>query len=173
MIGIGSDHFGFDLKESVREFLEGRGESVHDFGTHGREPVDYPEIGARVAGAVRAGLIGRGVLICGTGLGMAIVANKVPGVFAAPVSSIDLAQAARLSNDTQIITLGARVVTPEKARAIVDAWLATDFRGGRSARKVAKIRSLEGRFRREACSPPRRPTRGQMPGGRLLHAQEP
>lgn len=158
MIGTGSDHFGFELKESIREFLERRGETVHDFGAYSRDPVDYPDTGARVARAVQAGLIDRGVLVCGTGLGMAIVANKVPGVFAAPVTSIELARAARQSNNTHIIALGARVVTPEQACSIVEAWLATPFRGGRSAHKVAKIRAMERRLCHQAAHPgPSRP----------------
>ncbi len=178
MIGIGSDHFGFELKEHIREFLELRGENVHDLGTHTREAVDYPDIGARVASAVRTGLVERGILVCGTGLGMAIIANKVPGVFAAPVSSVDLARAARRSNDTQIITLGAQVVSPEEACSIVEAWLATPFRGGRSARKVAKIRAVERRFCQERANdgPPRqgpgRPFReeGTVQRGREMSA---
>ncbi|MGC9318901.1 MAG: ribose 5-phosphate isomerase B [Armatimonadota bacterium] len=162
MIGIGSDHFGFELKESIREYLQRRGETVHDFGAYSPEPVDYPDIGARVALAVRAGLVDRAILVCGTGLGMAIVANKVPGVFAAPLTSAELARAARRSNDTQIMTLGARVVSPEEARGIVEAWLSTRFRGGRSVRKVAKIREIERRVCREALC---RGARSREPDG--------
>jgi len=152
MIGIGSDDLGFALKERIREFLAQRGESVHDFGVYSAEPADYPDIGVRVAEAVRSGLIERGVLVCGTGLGMAIVANKVSGVFAAPVNSVELATAARRSNDAQIITLGGRVVSPDEAAEIVEAWLAARFKGGGSSRKVAKVRLVEERYRRARSS---------------------
>jgi len=146
MIGIGSDDLGFALKEHIRELLRQRGESVQDFGVYSTETADYPDIGVKLAEAVRSGLLERGVLVCGTGLGMAIVANKVPGVFAAPVNSVELAVAARRSNNAQIITLGARIVSPDEASAIVAAWLAARFRGGRSARKVAKVRLVEARY---------------------------
>ncbi len=94
MIGIGSDDLGFDVKERIRDFLVQREESVYDFGVYSIEPADYPDIGVKVAKAVRMGPVDCGVLVCGTGLGMAIAANKVPGVFAAPVSSVELAIAA-------------------------------------------------------------------------------
>ncbi|MGD9495220.1 MAG: RpiB/LacA/LacB family sugar-phosphate isomerase [Armatimonadota bacterium] len=147
MIGIGSDHLGFALKEDVRAFVEHHGTTVLDFGAFCEDPVDYPDIALRVADAVRLGLLERAVLVCGTGLGMAIVANKVPGVRAAPVSSVELAVAARRSNDAQIIPLGASVVSPEQACAIVHAWLSAQFRGGDSARKLAKIGTVERRYR--------------------------
>jgi ribose 5-phosphate isomerase B len=165
MIGIGSDHNGFALKQRLAEHLAARGCEVRDFGTSSEEPVDYPDIAAAVAGAVRAGRIERAVLVCGTGLGMAIAANKVPGVFAAPVTDVYSARRARESNDVHIITLGADVVGPGLACAIVDAWLAAAYAGGASARKVAKVRALE---RRAAGLPtPARRLRRRVPHRQL------
>jgi len=149
-IGIGSDHNGFALKQRLRSFLAARGEKVRDFGTFSHEPIDYPDIAVAVAEAAQAGLIQRGILVCGTGLGMAIAANKVPGVFAASVADLYTARLARQSNNVQIITLGANVVSGDLACAIVETWLAAEFRGGRSARKVGKIRAVEGRYWRDA-----------------------
>jgi ribose 5-phosphate isomerase B len=157
VVGLGSDHHGFALKQHLLSFLRARGEVVRDFGTFSDAPVDYPEIAAAVAVAVQRGLVERGVLVCRTGIGMAIAANKVPGVFATPVVSIYTARKARESNSAQVITLGADLVTPPLACAIVASWLAADFLGGESARKVAMIRDLEMRYSRSAA--------GQMPVG--------
>ena len=145
MIGIGSDHCGFALKQRLCSHLASQGQDVWDFGSFSDEPVDYPDIALAVAEAVRVGLIDRGILVCGTGLGMAIAANKVTGVFAAPVTDPFTARLARERNETQIITLGANVIGPGLACEIVDAWLAARFRGGESARKVGKIRAFEAR----------------------------
>ncbi len=150
MIGLGSDHNGFALKERLRSYLAERGERVRDFGTFSDEPVDYPDIAVVVAEAVQAGLIERGVLVCGTGLGMAIAANKVPGIFAATVADPYTARKARESNNAQIITLGGNTLEIGVACEIIEAWLAAEFLGGRSARKVGKIRALEQRYRRDA-----------------------
>jgi ribose 5-phosphate isomerase B len=146
-IGLGSDHLGFRLKEHLRRHLALRGHDVHDFGVFSEEPADYPDIAFAVADAVRRGAIERGILVCGTGLGMAIAANKVPGIFAAPVTDLATARLARESNDAQIITLGANIVGADLARELVLTWLAAEFRGGASGRKVAKIRALEQRCR--------------------------
>lgn len=151
MIGIGSDHNGFKLKRRLCAHLAERCKEIWDFGCFSHEPVDYPDIAAAVAGAVQIGLIERGVLVCGSGLGMAIAANKVPGVYAVPVTDARTARLARERNNAQIITLGATVVEPERACAIVDAWLDTEFRGGDSARKIEKIRALEERQARSAA----------------------
>jgi ribose 5-phosphate isomerase B len=143
MIGIGSDHNGFELKSRLRAHLTARGEQVRDFGCFSHEPVDYPDIAAAVAEAVRSCLIERAILVCGTGLGMAIAANKVPGVYAASVTDAGLARLARERNNAHIITLGATVVEPQYACVIVDAWLDAQFRGGDSGRKVEKVHALE------------------------------
>lgn len=146
MIGLGSDHNGFMLKQLLLSVLEEHGEEVRDFGTPSGVAVDYPDIAAPLAEAIRDGLIERGILICGTGLGMAIAANKIPGVYAAPVTDVYSARKARESNNAQIITLGAQLVDVPLAFAIVEAWLQAKFQGGRSSRKVAKIRRLEARY---------------------------
>jgi len=145
-IGLGSDHVGFLLKERVRTHCGTRGIPVSDFGAYSETPTDYPDIAVVVGEAVRQGAVDRAVLVCGTGLGMAIAASKLPGVYAAPVCDVETARSARASNNTQIITLGARNVPADLACAIVDAWLHTEFRGGRSARKVAKIAAIERRY---------------------------
>jgi len=147
MIGIGSDHNGLELKSRLHAHLAERGEEVRDFGCFSPQPVDYPDIAAAVADSVQAGLIERGILVCATGLGMAIAANKVPGVYAVTVTDPRTARLARERNNAHIITLGATVVTPEMACEIVDAWISAGFRGGDSARKIAKIRALEERRR--------------------------
>lgn len=152
MIGLGSDHNGVVLKRELLLFLEERGEEVQDFGTSSEGPVDYPDIAARLAEAVREGLVERGILVCGTGLGMAIAANKIPGVYAAPVTDVYTARKARESNNVQIIALGARVVDAPLALAIVEAWLEAEFRGGASSRKLAKIRCLERRYSGRAAA---------------------
>jgi ribose 5-phosphate isomerase B len=146
VIGLGSDHNGLLLKQELLSFLEERGEEVRDFGTFSDGPVDYPDIAAALAEAIRDGLVERGVLVCGTGLGMAIAANKIPGVYAAPVTDVYTARKARESNNAQVITLGAQLVDIPLAFAIVEAWLQAEFQGGRSSRKVAKIRCLEARY---------------------------
>jgi len=149
MIGIGSDHNGFQLKQRIAAHLAERGEDFRDFGAFSEEPVDYPEVAAAVAEAVLGGVVARGILVCGTGLGMAIAANKVPEIYAAAVTDPYTARLARERNNAQIITLGANVVGAGRACAIVDAWLAAEFRGGESARKIAKIRALEERYSRD------------------------
>ena len=142
-IALGADHLGYPLKEAVREHLAGLGHEVVDFGVNGPDPVDYPDVAAEVARAVAAGTFGRAILVCGTGIGMAITANKVPGVRAANVADPYSAERARKSNDAQVLCLGARVVPPELATIIVDHWLEAEFQGGDSARKVAKIDALD------------------------------
>lgn len=143
VIALGADHAGFPLKEGLKAWLSAQGHHVLDFGTDSAESVDYPDYAARVAEAVRAGIAERGVLVCGTGIGMAIAANKVAGVRAAPCADPDAARLSREHNDANILTLGARVVEGTTATAVLQIWLATDFAGGRHARRVAKLMALE------------------------------
>jgi len=147
-IVIGSDHFGLPLKNVLFEHLKERGHDVTDLGVYTPEAVDYPDIAETVAVAVAKGLYERAVLICGTGIGMAICANKVPGIRAAQVHDIYCAERAAKSNDAQIITMGGQVIGPELAKMLVDAYLGSEFVGGRSAPKVEKIRGLDRRYRR-------------------------
>ena len=147
-IVIGSDHIGFDLKNLLKEYIEVQGHVCDDLGTYSRDPVDYPDVALKVAEDIAAGKHERGILICGTGIGMAIVANKVPGVRAAQAHDVYSAERARKSNDAQIITLGAQVVGLELAKSLIDIWLRSEFGGGRSAPKVAKIKAIDERYRR-------------------------
>jgi len=151
MLAIGSDHRGFALKERLRGWLRSRGLVICDLGTFSAEPVDYPDIAIPVAEVVHDRFVDGAVLVCGTGLGMAIAANKVPGIFAAPVTSVRLAEAARTSSNAQIICLGAEVVPYELATQIIEAWLRAEFRNGDSARKLDKIRAVERRYAHTAA----------------------
>lgn len=142
-IAIGCDEAAYELKETLKAMLDGLGHEVEDYGTHDARPVLYPDIAFALAEAVAVGRHERGVLLCGTGIGMAISANKVPGVRAAQCHDAYSAERARKSNDAQIITMGARVVGPELAKSILSVWLAAEFEGGRSAPKVARIIEYE------------------------------
>src|SRR5690348_6509985 len=146
---IGADEAAFDLKEAIKSFLAQQtavAVECTDFGVHSLEPVDYPDIALAVAQEVASGKCERGVLLCGTGLGMAITANKVPGIRAATCHDTYSAERAQKSNNAQIITLGARVIGPELAKQVVMAWLTSEFAGGGSTRKVAKICAIEESF---------------------------
>lgn len=147
---IGSDHLGFDLKEIIKEHLKSKGIEVVDVGVHDKTPVDYPDIGLALAEKVASGDFERGILICGTGIGMAIVANKVPGVRAAVCHDIYSAERARKSNNAQVMTMGALVVGAELAKKLVDVWLESEFQGGRSLPKVEKINRIDMKYRRQA-----------------------
>jgi ribose 5-phosphate isomerase B len=147
-IVIGSDHIGLDLKDLLKEYVEAQGYVCDDLGTYSHDPVDYPDVALKVAEDIAAGKHERGILICGTGIGMAIAANKVPGVRAAQAHDVYSAERARKSNDAQIITLGAQVVGLELAKSLIDVWLRSEFGGGRSAPKVAKINAIDERYRR-------------------------
>jgi ribose 5-phosphate isomerase B len=146
---IGSDHFGFSLKEELKSYLTKLGRTVIDIGVvAATEEVDYPDIAVALAERVAAGETDRGILICGTGIGMAIAANKIPGVRAACAHDPYSAERARKSNDAQILALGAQVIGPSLAKILVDHWLASEFGGGRSMRKIEKIKALDERFRK-------------------------
>ena len=142
-IALGSDDAGFGLKESIKTFLEAQGRAVTDYGCHSADPVDYPDVALEVARHVAGGDHDRAILICGTGIGMAIAANKVPGVYATVAHDPYSAAKARTSNNAQVLTMGARVVAPELAQTLVGIWLAAEFAGGASARKVGKIGEAE------------------------------
>jgi ribose 5-phosphate isomerase B len=145
-IVIGSDHIGYPLKQAIQDYLLELGHDVVDLGCPSAETaVDYPDIAVAVAKRIAAGEFTRGILVCGTGIGMAIAANKVPGVRAACCHDPYSAERARKSNDAQIITMGAQIVAPTLAFLLVDHWLASEFAGGRSALKVAKLAALDER----------------------------
>lgn len=145
-IVIGSDHGGFELKKDLIAFLKGLGFEVADFGCYSPDPVDYPDIAFLVAQTVAPSLETRGILIDGTGVASAIVANKVPGIRATPCTDEFTATSARSHNNANILTLGARVVGPGLAQNIVKRWLETSFEGGRHARRLEKINDIEKRF---------------------------
>lgn len=145
-VAIGSDHAGFDLKRELIAFLEERGIEVIDVGTHDRASCDYPDYARAACAKVIAGEADRAVLICGTGIGMAIAANKVPGIRAACCTEPYSARLTRQDNDSNVLTLGARVVGPGMAREIVATWLETPFAGGRHQRRLDKIATMEREF---------------------------
>lgn len=145
-IALGADHAGFELKEKVRRYLESKGYAVEDFGTASPDSVDYPDFAEKVAMRVAAQQAGFGVLVCGTGLGMAMSANKVPGVRAATCNDTLSAQLARSHNNANVLALGGRLTDEATAQKILDTWLSTPFAGGRHARRVDKISALDQKY---------------------------
>ena len=147
MIAIGSDHGGFELKQEIMKYLAGKGLEYKDFGTYSTESCDYPVYGEAVARAVASGECEKGILICGTGIGISISANKVKGIRAALCGDCYSAEYTRLHNDANILALGARVTASGLALKIVDTFLSTEFEGGRHARRVALISEIEEKER--------------------------
>jgi ribose 5-phosphate isomerase B len=144
---VGADHFGLALKNTLRDHLRSCGFEVTDLGVETDQPIDYPDIGVKVAEAVSRNEFSRGILVCGTGAGMAITANKVAGVRAVCVSDPYTAERAIASNDARIITFGQQITGPEVAKILTDIWLRAEFQGGRSTSKVKKIDDLDRKFR--------------------------
>ncbi|PYN09482.1 MAG: ribose 5-phosphate isomerase B [Candidatus Rokuibacteriota bacterium] len=142
-IALGADHAGYSLKEKLKTWLAADGHRVIDHGTHSTDSVDYPDYAAAVAETVRAGEAERGVLVCGSGIGMAMAANKVPGVRAAVAADPTVARLSRQHNDANVLALGARLTAPGHALEVVQVWLATPFEGGRHARRVDKLAQLD------------------------------
>jgi ribose 5-phosphate isomerase B len=143
VIAIGADHAGYSLKEDLKAWLVGGGHQVLDFGTHSLESVDYPDFAGPVADAVTSGAAARGVLVCGTGMGMAMAANKLDGVRAAVCLDPLMARMSREHNDANVLALGARLTEGRSAVEILQAWLETAFAGGRHVRRVDKLMALE------------------------------
>jgi ribose 5-phosphate isomerase B len=146
VIAVGSDHAGFQLKEHIKAALQRAGHEVIDVGPDSEESVDYPPFAERAARLVAEGRAERGVLACGSGNGVAIVANKVPGIRAVNAHDPEEAELARQHNDINVVTLAGRRLSPEQADAIVERFLSTDFEGGRHARRVGQISELDGRL---------------------------
>lgn len=144
-VAIGADHGGFSLKEDIKAFLDEEGIEYKDFGTYSQESVDYPDIALPVAQAVANQEFDRGILICGTGIGIGIAANKVAGIRAALAHDTFSAHASREHNDANILTMGERVIGPGLAKDIVKIWLHTEFEGGRHQRRVDKIMAIENK----------------------------
>jgi len=145
-IAIGADHGGFRLKAELVDHIRSMGHEVEDLGAYGPESVDYPDFASAVCSKVVSGEADRGILICGTGIGMSIAANKIPGIRCALVHDVFSAKATREHNDSNVIALGERVIGPGLAQEIVGTWLATEFsQGERHARRIEKVRELENR----------------------------
>ncbi len=142
-IALGSDHGGFELKEAIKKYLEETKVPYVDFGTNSTESVDYPEFGEKVGQAVTSGDCDKGIICCGTGIGISIAANKVAGIRCAVVSDTYSAQMSREHNNANILALGGRVVGEGLALKIVEVWLNTEFAGGRHERRVNLISEIE------------------------------
>lgn len=142
-VAIGADHAGFSMKEALKQVLDRQGVSYQDFGTDSDARVDYPDIAAAVARAVAAGAFEYAVLVCGTGTGMAMSANKVHGVRAAMANTVELARLSRAHNDANVLALGGRILTLEAAAEILTTFLDTPFDGGRHQARIDKIAGIE------------------------------
>ncbi|WP_255547797.1 ribose 5-phosphate isomerase B [Crassaminicella indica] len=145
-IALGSDHGGYHLKEAIKKYLEEKGIECEDFGTNSTESVDYPEFGMKVAEAVVSGKCEKGIVCCGTGIGISISANKVPGVRCAVVSDTFSAQMSKEHNNANVLALGERVIGIGLALKIVDVWLNTEFAGERHQRRIDKITDIEKKY---------------------------
>ncbi len=142
-VAVGCDHGGFVLKDAVIGTLEELGAQVVDFGTYSTESVDYPVYGKKVADAVASGECDLGVVMCGTGIGISIAANKVKGIRAAVVTNEFMAEMTRRHNNANVIALGGRVITPEEAKVLVKAWYTAQFEGGRHQKRIDMITEIE------------------------------
>jgi len=146
-IAIGADHGGYSLKEEIKTLLQSLGHEVADFGCHCSDSVDYPDYALPVCEKVASGEADRGILICGTGIGMSIAANKIPNIRCALVHDVFSAKATREHNDSNVLAMGARVIGPGLALEIVKAWIGTDFSNDpRHSNRIHKIRTIEQRF---------------------------
>jgi len=143
VVAVGADHAGFLLKQHLKEWLVAEGHRVVDAGTNSSDSVDYPDFAAAVARAVSAGEAERGLLVCGTGIGMVIAANKVPGIRAGVCGDVETARLSRQHNDLNVLALAGRTTTLDHAIAIVRAWFETSFEGGRHQRRLTKVAGLE------------------------------
>ncbi|NLA15320.1 MAG: ribose 5-phosphate isomerase B [Bacteroidales bacterium] len=142
-IALGCDHAAFSLKENIKEYLTEQGYKVLDLGTHSTESVDYPDFGIAVGEAVASGKCNKGIVICGTGVGISISANKVKGIRAAVCSEPVSARLSREHNNSNVLAFGSRIVAPEYARVLVKTWLEATFQGDRHSRRIDKISSYE------------------------------
>jgi len=151
-IGIGSDHNAFQMKEAIKAHVISLGHEVVDYGCYSEEEVDYPGVAFNVATDIADGKLERGILVCGTGIGMCIAANKVPNIRSAQCHDVYSAERAQLSNNAQVITLGAKVIGVELATKIAEAYLNVSFSGGNSERKINQIMEKEKQFLQGSCS---------------------
>lgn len=142
VIAIGCDHAAYELKEKVKEKLEHAGHQMIDVGTDSTESVDYPKYGHAVGRLVASGEAERGVAICGSGIGISIACNKVPGIRAALCTSVEMAEMCRRHNNANVICMGARMISEELAFAMVDKWLETEFEGGKHERRIGELEDI-------------------------------
>jgi len=142
-IALGSDHAGFELKEFIKHHLEKQGHEVKDYGTYTEESCDYTDFAELACAAVNEGKSERGILFCGTGIGMSIVANKIKGIYAALVDNTFSARMTRSHNDSNVLVLPGRIIGKDIAKEITDVWLATKYEGGRHDRRLNKIKDIE------------------------------
>lgn len=145
-IAIASDHAGFELKEKIKKYLEELGYKYKDFGTDSNESVDYPDYAVKVAESVAKKEYDRGILICSSGIGMCMVANKIHGIRAALCHDVETARLSREHNDANILTFGARVIDENTAKEMVKVWLKTEFLGDRHLRRINKIKDIERKY---------------------------
>ena len=141
-ISIGADHAGFSVKEKIREYLESKGYRILDKGAYSEESVDYPEFGHAVGNSVKDGESAKGIVVCGSGIGISMAANKVEGIRAALCTTPEHALMSRLHNDANVLAIGARMTNFDVILEIVDTWLSSEFEGGRHSRRVNKIEVL-------------------------------
>ena len=146
-IAIASDHGGFDLKENIIAFLLKKGLEIDNLGAHSTDSVDYPDYGIKLAQAITDKKFVRGILICGTGVGMSIVVNRFPGIRGALCSDVYTAKMCREHNDSNVLIMGGRVIEVSLAIEILETWLNTEFEGGRHQRRLDKIKNIDARLK--------------------------
>ena len=142
-IAIGSDHAAYELKEAIKEKMIGEGHEIIDVGCDSTESVDYPKYGHAVGRAVASGEAERGIAVCGSGIGISIACNKVPGIRAALCTSVEMAEMCRRHNNANVVCMGARMISQELAFAIIDKWMTTEFEGGKHLRRINEIEDLD------------------------------
>ena len=143
IIALGCDHAAFELKEAVKAKMESEGHTIIDVGTDSTESVDYPKYGHAVGKAVASGEAERGIAICGSGIGISIACNKVPGIRAALCTSVEMAEMCRRHNNANVVCMGARMISQELAFDIIDTWMKTEFEGGKHLRRINEIEDLD------------------------------
>ena len=139
IISIGADHAGFSVKEKIREYLESKSYTILDKGTYSEESVDYPEFGHAVGNSIQSGESTKGIVVCGSGIGISMAANKIVGIRAALCTTPEHAKMSRLHNDANVLAIGARMTDYTVITDIVDTWMSTEFEGGRHSRRINKI----------------------------------
>ena len=142
-IAVGCDHAAYELKEAIKEKLTREGHEVLDMGCDSTESVDYPKYGHAVGRAVASGEAERGIAVCGSGIGISIACNKVPGIRAALCTSVEMAEMCRRHNNANVVCMGARMISQELAFDIIDTWMTTDFEGGKHLRRINEIEDLD------------------------------